>query len=369
MDPKVYLMSLLDYAIQQKGQDVFLKAHSVPRLRLGNRVVEIPSCQPIDAAGMQTLAEGILTAPQLQMLQRNKSVDFGFDHSSRGCRFRGNVFFQQGTLSMVFRLLWKGIPRFSELNLPSVLEKVALEKSGIILIAGTVSSGKTTTLAAMIQTMNEKVQKHIMTIEDPVEYLHADGECLIQQREVGGDTESFNSAIKYMVRQSPDVVVIGEMRDAESFNFALASAEVGRLVISTVHAQSVYQVFDRVLGFFQPEQRESMLRHFAMNVTCIAAQKLLVGTDGKSLIPAVEIMLGNYTVRQLILEHKIDKLPQVLRNCAQEGMQTLDQSLFQLWEKKLISRETALANSQAPQELEAWMKGIKIGQDTKILGG
>ena len=202
MDQKVYLMSILDYAIQQKGQDVFLKSHSVPRLRLGNRVVEIPSCQPIDAAGMRALAESILTAPQIQTLQQNKSVDFGFDHSAKGCRFRGNAFFQQGTLSMVFRLLWKGIPRFSELNLPPVLEKVALEKSGIILIAGTVSSGKRrlrdddsdherkSPEAHYDDRRSGRIPSHGRTMPDST----------ARSRRRHG---KFNSAIKYMVRQSP----------------------------------------------------------------------------------------------------------------------------------------------------------------------
>ncbi|OQA58161.1 MAG: Twitching mobility protein [Candidatus Omnitrophica bacterium ADurb.Bin277] len=368
MDKKNHLISILDHAIERKGQDVFLKADSVPRMRLGHNVIQLPF-RPLTADDLKGMAQEILTHAQSQILQHNKSVDFGFSHSAKGCRFRGNIFYQQGTLSMVFRLLWKGAPDFGELNLPPVLEKVALEKSGIILVAGSVSSGKTTTLAAMIQAINRHASKHIITIEDPVEYLYQDDRCLIQQREVGEDTESFNQAMKYIVRQSPDVVVIGEMRDAESFNFALSSAEVGRLVISTVHAQSVYQVFDRILGFFLPEHREAVLRHFAMNITCVAVQKLLVGADETGLVPAVEIMLGNYTVRQLIMEQKLDKLPQALRNSAREGMQTMDQSLLDLWERKLITKEIALANSPLPQELEALMKGIRIGQGTKILGG
>ncbi|OQA40734.1 MAG: Twitching mobility protein [Candidatus Omnitrophica bacterium ADurb.Bin314] len=361
-------MSVLEYAIDLKGQDVFFKADTAPRMRLGHLVTPLPF-PPVTGERIEAMSREILTPKQLEGLTKNKSIDFGLTHSGKGCRFRGNIFYQQGTLSAVFRLLWKGVPDFSQLALPPILQKVALEKAGIILIGGTVSSGKTTTIAAMIHTMNENAQKHVITIEDPIEYLHEDKQCLIQQREVGEDTESFASAMKYIVRQSPDVVVIGEMRDAESFSFALASAEVGRLVISTVHAQSVGQVFDRVLGFFAPEHREAVLRHFAMNVSCIAVQKLLVGADGKSLVPAVEIMLGSYIIKQLIMEHRVDKLAQALRNSSQEGMQTMDQSLLQLWEKKLITRETALASSQSPQELEAWMKGIKIGQDTKILGG
>ena len=171
-----------------------------------------------------------------------------------------------------------------------------------------------------------------------------------------------------MARQSPDVIVIGEMRDAESFTFALSAAEVGRLVISTVHAQSSGQVFDRVLGFFPPSERDAALRYFASNVSCIMVQKLLVAKDGKTLVPAAEVLLGNYTIKQLILDKKIDKIPQAIRNAHAEGMQTMDQSLLDLWKAGLISPEIAIAASPSPEDLQALMKGIRIGQDTKILG-
>jgi len=220
----------------------------------------------------------------------------------------------------------------------------------------------------MLRAMNESVHKHILTIEDPVEYLHKDQQCLIQQREIGEDAESFASALKHVVRQSPDVIVIGEMRDAESFNFALSAAEVGRLVVSTVHAQSAGQVFDRVLGFFEPSQRDTVLRHFAANMSCIMVQKLLEGKDGRTLMPAAEILLGNYTIKQLILDKKIEKISQAIRNAHDEGMQTMDQSILELWKAGWISPETAIGASASPEDLQALMRGIRIGQETKILG-
>ncbi|MFA7254606.1 MAG: PilT/PilU family type 4a pilus ATPase [Candidatus Omnitrophota bacterium] len=362
-----YLTLCLEKVIAERGQDVFLKAGTSPHMRLGGQVVALP-LKALSGEELLGLAGELLDPRQMEMLQKNKSVDFGFSFHEKDCRFRANAFFQQGEISLVFRLLWKGIPSFEELRLPSILKKVAREKSGIILIGGTVSSGKTTTVAAMLRTMNESVQKHILTIEDPVEYLHEDKQCLIQQREIGQDAESFSSALKYVVRQSPDVIVIGEMRDAESFNFALSAAEVGRLVISTVHAQSAGQVFDRVLGFFPPSERETTLRYFAANMSCIMVQKLLVAKDGKMLVPAAEVLLGNYTIKQLILDKKIDKISQAIRNAHEEGMQTMDQSLLELWKSGVISQETAIAASPAPEDLQALMKGIRIGQDTKILG-
>jgi pilus retraction protein PilT len=367
MDTNSFLKSCLEKVIEQKGQDVLLKAGASPRMRLGGQVVPLPLKAP-SAAEIRGLVGELLDLQQKEILQKNKSVDFGFSFHEKNYRFRANAFFQQGDISLVFRLLWKGIPSFEELGLPPILKKVALEKSGIILIGGTVSAGKTTTAAAMIRTINKSVQKHILMIEDPIEYVHEDEKCLIQQREIGRDAESFSSALKYMVRQSPDVIVIGEMRDAESFSFALSSAEVGRLVISTVHAQSASQVFDRVLGFFPPQEREAILRYFAANMSCIMVQKLIVAKDGKTLVPAAEVLLGNYTIKQLILEKKIDKIPQAIRNAREDGMQTMDQSLLELWKTGRISQESAIAASPSPEDLQSLMKGIHIGQETKILG-
>ena len=368
MDTNEYLRSCLAMVIDRKGQDIFLKAGAQPRMRLGGQVTPLP-LKSIAAEELAELMEELLDSRQKEILLKNRGVDFGFSFMEKNCRFRANAFFQQGEISLVFRLLWKGIPSFEDLRLPPVLKKIALEKSGIILIGGTVSSGKTTTAAAMIRTMNENVQKHIITIEDPVEYLHDDQKCLIQQREIGQDADSFVSALKSMVRQSPDVIVIGEMRDVESFSFALAAAEVGRLVIATIHAQSAPQIFERILGFYRREdEREGILHHFARNMTCMAVQKLLVDKDGNGLVPAVEILLGNYTVKQLIIEKKMDKLPQAIRNAHQEGMQTMDQSILDLWRAGLIDQETAIGASNSPEDLQALMKGFRIGQDTKILG-
>lgn len=364
-----YLRSCLEQVVAQKGQDVFFKAGVPPHMRIGGEVTPLP-LRAMSREEIDEIAGDLLDPPQKEMLLKCRSVDFGYSLAHKDCRFRANAFYQQGDLSLVFRLLWRGVPTFEELRLPSILKKVALEKSGIILIGGTVSSGKTTTVAAMLRTMNENVHKHILTIEDPVEYLHEDKQCLIQQREIGQDVESYNSALKYVVRQSPDVVVIGEMRDAESFSFALSAAEVGRLVISTIHAQSAGQVFDRILGFFRREgERDAILRHFSANMSCIMIQKLLVEKDAKTLVPACEVLLGNYTIRQLILDKKIDKLPQAIRNAHDEGMQTMDQSILDLWKAGFISNEAALAASASPEDLLSLMKGIRIGQDTKILGG
>ncbi|MBI3314033.1 MAG: PilT/PilU family type 4a pilus ATPase [Candidatus Omnitrophica bacterium] len=368
MDAKSYLSQVMGKVLEMKGLDLFLKVGAVPRTRVGSVVTAMPFTA-VKAEDTEQIVKSLLSPHQMALLEKNRSVDFAFSLLGSSQRFRTNVFFQQGTYSLVIRTLWKAIPSFEALNIPAVLKKIALERSGIILVAGTVASGKTTTISAMIDMMNQNVERHIITIEDPVEYLHEDKKCIINQREIGIDANDFNSALRYVVRQSPDVVVIGEMRDQETFNFALSSAEVGRLVIATVHAKSVVQIFDRVLGFFPADERDQVLNHLSFNLTCFVAQKLLVARDGKSLVPAFEIMVGNYTTRQLAREKKFDRIPQALRNGLQEGMQTFDDAIFKLWKDEKISTDEALKASTRPQELENMMKGIQMdGSRGKILG-
>ena len=367
VDSKAFLSACLGKVLEFKGQDLFLKVGSVPRTRIGGTVKPLPF-EVVTEEQNKAIVEDLLHPKQKEKLARNLSVDFAFTLIGQNQRFRANVFVQQGTYSFVIRTLWKNIPSFETLRIPPILQKVALERSGMILIGGTVASGKTTTLTAMIDMMNQNVERHIITIEDPVEYIHHDNKCIINQREVGEDANDFNSALRYVVRQSPDCVLIGEMRDRETFEFALGSAEVGRLVMATVHAKSVVQIFDRVLGFFPPEQRDQILSHLSFNITCFVCQKLIMAKDG-SLVPVFEIMVGNYTTRQLVREKKFDKLPQAMRNAVNEGMVTFDQSILKLWEDGVISAEEALKTSERPQEMENQMKGIKLdGSKGRILG-
>lgn len=367
MDVRTFLSACLGKVLEMKGQDLFLKVGSVPRTRIGG-VVKPLSFDVVTEELTRSIVEELLNPKQKEKLAKHLSVDFAFTLIGQSQRFRVNVFMQQGTYSLVLRTLWKNIPSFEELRIPPVLQKVALERSGMVLIGGTVASGKTTTLTAMIDMMNRTVERHIITVEDPVEYVHSDNKCIINQREIGEDAVDFHSALRYVVRQSPDAVLIGEMRDADTFEFALGSAEVGRLVLATVHAKSVIQIFDRVLGFFPPERRLQTLNHLSFNITCFVCQKLLTAKNG-GLVPAFEIMVGNYTIRQLVRENKFEKLPQAIRNATNEGMMTFDQSIFKLWEEGVISDEEALRASERPQEMENLMKGIQIGSSHgKILG-
>ncbi len=368
MDAKVYLTGLLGKVLEMKGLDMFLKVGTTPRTRVAGSLVVPISDEIVTEEHTKAIAAAFLNPYQTDLLEKNRSVDFAFSLIGGNQRFRGNIFYQQMTLSLVIRTLWKKIPSYEHLKIPPILKKIPLEKSGIILISGTVASGKTTTITAMLDMMNETTQRHIVTIEDPIEYVHEDKKSMFNQREIGYDANDFNSALKYVVRQSPDVVVIGEMRDADAFNFALTSAEVGRLVIATVHAKSALQIFDRVLGFFPADHRDQVLSHLSYNITGFICQKLLKGKEDK-LVPAFEILLGNYTIRQLAREKKFDRMPQAMRNAAGEGMQTFDQAIFKLWQDGEITAEEALASSERPQEMENQMKGITMeGSKSKILG-
>lgn len=361
---KQYLGQLLDL----RGQDLFLKAGARPRVRAAG-VLEVLDTEPVKEAQVKAITEYLLNPMQRDLLEKNQSVDFAFSLPGTPQRFRGNVFLQQGAYSIVIRRLWKTVPTFEELHIPAVLKKSALERSGIILLAGTVGSGKTTTVNAMIDLINQECKRHIITVEDPVEYIHEDKKSLINQREIGRDADSFSHALKYVVRQSPDVIVIGEMRDMESFMFALTASEVGRLVISTIHAKSVNQIFDRILNFFPQESRETVLNHLSFHIVCFAVERLLVTKDGKTLVPAFEVLMGNSVIRNLVREQDFEKIPQALRNGHQEGMQTMDQALFRLWKDGSISTEEALAASERPHDLEQNMKGIRIdSHTTRILG-
>lgn len=371
MATDAYLLKCLKVAAESNAQDLFLKSGQIPRVRIGMDVFPIEA-EKADEKKIEAILQDIVSEHHRERLKVDRCIDFSFEVPEFDFRFRGNAFYQQGQISLVLRLLWRGIPTFEQLLLPDILKKVALEKSGIILVAGVVSSGKSTTVAAMVNAINENSKRHIITIEDPIEFIHKDKLSLVEQREVGSDTQDFNSALKHIVRQSPDVIVIGEMRDMDTLRFALNAAEVGRLVISTVHAQSVTQIFDRVMGFVRrQDERDGFLRHFAMNINCLMVQKLIVTQDQKTLVPATEILIGNYTLKKLVMDKEFEKIHQALMNSTSEGMQTLDQSLMALHQKKMISKELALQNARRPVEMEKMMQGIVFTSSSggKILGG
>ena len=363
-----FLETCLAELVEADGQDLFLKVGTAPRIRVGG-TVESLKLDRVTQEDIEAIAKSLLSPAHQFLLAKNKSVDFAFSSNGSPQRFRGNFFLQQCTHSLVIRRLWRNIPSFEELRIPPIFKKIALSQSGIILVGGTVGAGKTTTIHAMIDLMNREAKRHVITIEDPIEYLHQDDQSIINQREIGQDADDFSSALRYVVRQSPNVVVIGEMRDVDSFNFALTASEVGRLVISTIHAKSVNQIFDRILGFFPTQKHDVILKHLSFHVSCLAVQKLLVKKDGKTLVPAFEILVGDAVTRDLIAQGDLEKIPQALRNGKLQGMQTMNQALLELWKEGSITPEEAMGASDRPQELEQYLKGIAIDSfSTRILG-
>jgi pilus retraction protein PilT len=356
MDPRIFLNECLKSMTESNASDLFLKSNSEPRIRVSTTVSKLRK-EKMPAELVEKIANTLMNEYHRAQLERHKGVDLAFTSEEYG-RYRANIFVQRGLLTIVIRTIKTKIPDFSELAIPSIFEKIAMQDRGLILVAGATSSGKSTTVAALVDFMNRHRDAHIITVEDPIEYLHEDNRCLINQREIGSDSPSFSQALKYVVRQDPDIIVIGEMRDAESFHSALVASETGHLVISTIHSKNVLQVFDRILGFFPVEQHDQILVELSFNLQAVSCQRLLRKKDNKGLIPGFEILIQNPTINKLIRERKLDKIYQALKNCAEDGMQTFNQGLIKLVAQGLISREEALAGSDNPQALEMNLQGI-----------
>lgn len=367
MDTGKFLADCLREMIEQRGSDLHLKANSKPRIRVKGDI-KVSNQPVIDEAGLRDLTRNLLNEHQQKLLQTNGGVDFGFDVPGFG-RYRGNIFIQMGKTSIVFREIKSVIPSFGELHIPKVFESIASHQRGLVLVSGPTSAGKSTTVAAIVQYINKMRDCHIITLEDPIEYIYADDHAVINQRQIGDDVPTFSEALKYVVRQDPDVIVIGEMRDAESFYSAMAASETGHLVISTVHAKNVSQCFDRILGFFPGAQREQVLAQMSFNVCAITSQRLLPMKDSTGMVPVFEILVSTPTIEKLIRENRLDKMSQAIMAGKEDGMQTFNQALLDLYQRQLILKEEAFLASDNPQQLEMNMKGIFLDEKSGgILG-
>jgi len=260
------------------------------------------------------------------------------------------------------------IPSFEELAIPPILKELAVLNSGLVLISGATSQGKSTTLACMIDYINQNKSVHIVTVEDPIEYLHQDKKAIIRQREVGLDTASFDEALKYVMRQDPDVILIGEMRDINTFRAAIAAADTGHLVLSTIHAADTIQALNRVIDLFPSEFQNQVRIQLSQNLRSISCQRLLKHTTGEALIPAFEILIVNPAITVLIREAKLDKIKNVMQNSPGEGMQTFNQSLLKLIKEKKVTLQEALSKSDNPEALDANLKGIFLDEEQNIIG-
>ena len=360
------LTEIIRLCVEKDATDLHLKVGQPPVLRINNVLIftELSLITPQD---LKNFLDEISLPEQREKLATDKELDFGHTFQGLG-RFRINVYFQRGEIGIAMRLVRTKIPKFEELGLPPVLAEISRFDSGLVLVAGPTSSGKSTTIAAMVEYINQNQQTHIMTVEDPVEYIYTDKKSIVNQREVGIDTASFHNALKYVMREDPDIIVIGEMRDPETFEAALSASETGHLVLSTVHALDTISIFTRILDFFPSQSHEQVRKQLAYHVKATICQKLLPRADQNGLIPAVEVMISTPTIIKLIQDNQILKIPAGMRTEKNLGMQTFNDALIKLIQEKKVTRESALAISPNPDALQMNLKGIFLDEETRIVG-
>jgi len=359
------LPELLKSMVEMDGSDLHIATNTPPQVRVHGHLqrLQLPDLSPAET---KQLVYSVLTDSQKKRFEETMELDFSFGIKAIGSRFRCNVFNQRGAVGAVYRLIPEKIRTFGELGLPTVLANLAERPRGLVLITGPTGSGKSTTLAAMIEYINANFKKHIVTMEDPIEFVFEDNQSVIEQREVGLDTLSFEHALKHVLRQDPDIIMIGEMRDATSFTAAMSAADTGHLVLSTLHTTNASQSISRILDFFKAEEREQIRRQLAGTLQAVVCQRM-VATVANSMTPALEIMLNTPTVKKLIEENRLDKLPAAIETGNDEGMINFNQSLFQLVKDGKVSKEEALGKASNPQALEMNFKGIFLDEGRRIL--
>lgn len=340
---------LLELTVKEQASDLHLSVGHPPILRVAGRLVPLVKKRPLTPETAKELAYSILSQEQQERLEQEKEVDFSYSLQEKG-RFRVNVFHQQGSLSVALRLIPRQIKTLEELNLPPVLGSFAQARQGFVLITGPSSQGKSTTLAALIDKINHTRAEHIITIEDPIEYMFEDDKAVIDQREVHQDAKSFASALRATFRQDPDVIAVGEMRDAETIGTAITAAETGHLVFATLHTNSAAQTIHRIVDSFPAEQQVQVRAQLSGSLLGVVSQRLVPSSAG-GLVPAAEIMMANPAVSNLIRENKIHELPLVIETSAEAGMISLNRALANLVRSKTITLENALAYSLNPVEL------------------
>ena len=339
---------LLDYTCKVRATDLHIAVGTPPMVRLNSRLTVVEGFSSLTPEDTRILAESCINEDRRRTLEENGEVDFSFSRPGLG-RFRANIFRQRGSISMAIRMLPFNIPAFDELGLPPALKQITKKKSGLVLATGSTGSGKSTTLACLIDIINSERRCHIITIEDPIEYLHRHKTGLVNQREVGWDTRSFASALRAALREDPDVILVGEMRDPETIDIALTAAETGHLVFSTLHTMGAAKTINRIFDAFPYDQQTQVRAQLATVLEAVISQQLLPREDGSGLILASELMLVNSAIRNLIREGKAHQINTILQTSTQEGMHIMDASLAELCNRKIISYDDALLRSQDPQ--------------------
>lgn len=359
---KKFIHSLLHHLVQRKGSDLFITAGFPPAMKLDGKLTPITD-KPLTAEHTALIARALMDDKQAQEFDDTKECNFAISLAGVS-RFRINAMVQRGAIALVCRVITSDIPAFEGLNLPPVLKNVVMEKRGLVIFVGGTGSGKSTSLAALIDYRNRHSHGHIITIEDPIEFVHPHKNRIITQREVGVETDNWFAALKNTLRQAPDVILIGEIRDRETMDYALAFAETGHLCMATLHANSANQALDRIINFFPEERRTQLLNDLSLNLKGFISQRLVPKKDGKGRVAAVEVLLNSPLIAELILSGDIHAVKEIMARSRDIGMQTFDQSLFELYEAGLISYDDALKNADSVNDLR-----LNIQLNSKQSGG
>ena len=361
-----FMYDLLRLLLSKKGSDLFITSGFPPAFRIDSKMTPV-SNQPLTPIHTQDLCRAIMNDKQAAEFEAKKECNFAISPAGIG-RFRVNAFVQQGNMGMVLRVITSNIPKFEELKVPPVLKDVAMTKRGLVIMVGGTGSGKSTTLAAMIGYRNENSYGHIITIEDPIEYVHPHKNCVVTQREVGVDTDSWEAALKNTLRQAPDVILIGEIRERETMEHAIAFSETGHLCMATLHANSANQALDRIINFFPEERRSQLLMDQSLNMRALISQRLIPLKDSKGRAAAVEVMLNSPLISDLIFKGEVHEIKEIMKKSRELGMQTFDQALFDLYEEGRISYEDALRNADSVNDLRLMIKLHSKDSKSKDLG-
>jgi twitching motility protein PilU len=351
-----FMRDLLKLMDEKKGSDLFITVDFPPAIKIDGKVTPVSKTK-LTSENTKALAYAIMNDKQLKEYEATKECNFAINPVGIG-RFRCNAFIQMGCCGLVLRAIETNVPTLDKLGLPAVLKDVCMSKRGLVIMVGGTGSGKSTSLAAMIDYRNENTFGHIITIEDPVEYVHPHKNCIIMQREVGVDTDDWEIALKNTLRQAPDVILLGEIRDRETMEFGIAFAETGHLAMATLHANSSNQALDRIINFFPEERRQQLLMDLSLNLKAIISQRLLKkqGGDGKGRCAAIEILLNSPLIADLILKGEVHEIKAIMAKSNELGMKTFDQALFDLYEADLITFEDALRNADSMNELRLKIK-------------
>jgi twitching motility protein PilU len=349
-----FMHDLMRMMVSKDGSDLFITTGSPPAMKIDGKVATV-SKQKLSPNHTQMLARSIMNDKQVSEFEEKQECNFSIALPGVA-RFRVNAFVQRGSTGLVLRIINTEIPSFEELHLPSILKDIAMTKRGLVIFVGGTGSGKSTSLASMVDYRNRNSHGHIITIEDPVEFMHEHGNCLVTQREVGVDTESYEIALKNTLRQAPDVILIGEVRDRETMEHAIAFAETGHLCLTTLHANSTNQALDRIINFFPDERRMQLLMDLSLNLKGLISQRLIPKIDGAGRLPAIEVMLNTPLMADLIFKGDVHEMKTLIKKSNEAGMQTFDQALYNLFEEQKITFEDALRNADSINDIRLRIK-------------